>query len=371
MNTFKKSCLMGGTILTLCATQTNAQEAYIGNKSHDHHAHTGHDHTQSPTAPLHIMGDHTHNKGDWMISYKASRMHMDGNRSGTNRISPEEIVSTLTNPNAPPANVRVVPTEMDMDMHMFGAMYGITNRLTVMAMAMYMQNEMDHITFAGMTGTTELGRFTTRSRGWGDTHISGLYKLYDTKNHTVNIGLGISIPTGSIKEEDDVLTPMNTRPRLRLPYAMQLGSGTWDALPNITYTGHTDKWSWGLQARATLRLENENSQNYRLGHKGAITAWGGYKINSALSVTTHIEGQSNGKIKGTDSQITAPVQTANPDNYGGNSIDIGAGFTYAPQAIAVKGLEFSTQVSAPIHQNLNGVQMERDWNLTAGITYRF
>ncbi len=369
MRTLTKACLIGSTALTLSTTTATAQEAHIGHASH-------HDHSKAPTAPLHIMGDHTHNKGDWMISYRASRMNMEGNRSGTNKISPEDIVTTLTNPNAPPANVRVVPTKMDMDMHMIGAMYGVTDKLTVMAMAMYMKNEMEHITFSGMMGTNELGRFTTKSSGWGDTHIGGIYKLYETPHHattghTINAGLSISIPTGSIKEEDNVLTPMNTTPTLRLPYAMQLGSGTWDALPSITYTGHKGDWSWGTQARATLRLESENDQNYRLGNKAKLSLWGGYKFNESLSVTTHIDGEYSGKIKGADANITAPVQTANPDNYGGKTVEIGAGFSYKPQIETIKGLEFSAQISTPVYQNLNGVQMERDWTITSGLIYRF
>lgn len=380
MRTFSKACLIGSTALTLCATSANAQEAHIGNTTPDchsenSHAH-GHDHSKAPTAPLHIMGDHTHNKGDWMVSYRASRMSMEGNRRGTSNISPEDIVSTLTNPNAPPANVRVVPTKMDMDMHMLGTMYGVTDNLTVMAMAMYMKNEMEHITFSGMMGTNELGRFKTKSSGWGDTHIGGIYRIYETPhsentNHTINAGLSISLPTGSIKEEDNVLTPMNTRPRLRLPYAMQLGSGTWDAIPSVTYTGHNGNWSWGTQARATIRMESENNQGYRLGNKAKLSLWGGYKVNESLSVTTHIDGEYSGKIKGEDTNITAPVQTANPDNYGGKIIEAGAGFTYKPQIQAINGLEFSAQISTPVYQNLNGVQMDRDWTITSGLIYRF
>jgi hypothetical protein len=367
MNKFTKACLIGGASLSFYSTNTMAQEAHIGHGSHHKH----HDHSAAPSAPAHIMGDHTHNKGDWMISYRASRMSMEGNRKGTNSISPEDIVTSLRNPNAPPANVRVVPTKMDMDMHMIGGMYGATDRLTLMAMAMYMKNEMEHITFSGMMGTTELGRFKTRSSGWGDTKIGGVYKLYETPAHTINAGLSLSIPTGSIKEKDSVLTPMNTTPTLRLPYAMQLGSGTWDALPSVTYTGHDGDWSWGSQARATIRMESENDQGYRLGNTAALTLWGGYKLNPSLSITTHLEGKYSGKIKGQDALITAPVQTANPDNYGGKTIDAGAGFTYKPQNQAIKCLEFSAQIATPIYQNLNGVQMDSDWTITSGLTYRF
>ena len=230
---------------------------------------------------------------------------------------------------------------------------------------------MTHITFAGMTGTTELGRFKTRSKGWGDTSLSGIYNLYKDQNHSVNLSLGISAPTGSIKEKDDVLTPMGTTPTLRLPYTMQLGSGTWDALPGVTYSGHKDKWSWGAQYKAVIRMESENSQGYRWGNRHSLTGWSGYKLSDQVSATALISAQTMGKIKGSDTNITAPVQTANPDNYGGESVDIGAGFTYTPDIPSIRGLEIGTELRVPVYQNLNGVQMDRDWNLTAGMTYRF
>ncbi len=380
MRTLYKACLMGSTILTISAFSAHAEDIHANHDGHtlsvgttdhsQHKGHAGHIHPEA-LAPISVMGDHTHDKGEWMVSYRYSRMHMDGNRQGTNDISPEEIVSTVSNPNAPPANLRVVPTQMDMDMHMFGAMYGVTDKLTLMGMAMYMKNDMDHVTFQGGAGTTRLGTFNTESSGWGDTHISGLYELYQDDKHTINARLGISAPTGSIKEEDSVLTPMNTTPTLRLPYAMQLGSGTWDGLAGFTYTGHQNQWSWGAQYNTTIRLESENSQGYRLGNMHDVTAWGGYKITPSFGVVTHISAETKGDIKGRDDQIAAPVQTANPDNYGGDIIELGAGFSYAPQHPQYNGMELGMDITAPVYQDLNGVQLERDWNISIGLSYSF
>ncbi|PCI57176.1 MAG: alpha-amylase [Alphaproteobacteria bacterium] len=371
MNTFYKVGLMAATILSACPLNASAQDMHLHHGNHENHAaQKGHKHN-APAAPLSIMGDHTHKKGEWMVSYRFKHMEMAGNRKGTSSISPEEIVTTIVNPNAPPATLRVVPTKMDMDMHMLSAMYGVSDKLTLMAMAMYMKNDMTHITFAGMAGSTELGRFTTRSSGWGDTSLTGIYNLYETANHNVNISLGLSAPTGSIKEEDDILSPANTTPTLRLPYAMQLGSGTWDSLTAVTYSGHSDKYSWGVQYNGVIRLENKNAQGYRLGDRHTLTGWGGYKVSNQITVNALVSGETIGKIKGADANITAPVQTANPDNYGGKTIELGAGFTYAFDTPSLKGLEFGVEARLPVYQNLNGVQMERDWNITTGLTYRF
>ena len=112
--------------------------------------------------------------GAFMLNYRPMFMHMEGNRIGTNEVSPEFIVTTVPNPNGGPPTLRVVPTEMDVQMHMLMGMYAPTDWLTLMAMGSYIEKEMEHITFAGPAGTTRLGTFTTRSEGIGDTKLSAI-----------------------------------------------------------------------------------------------------------------------------------------------------------------------------------------------------
>ena len=205
-------------------------------------AHDGVDHDPDATnayshGPIGVMGDHLHKAGEVMFSYRFMHMDMEGNRIGNRSVSPEEIVTTVPNRFAGPPTLRVVPTEMTMDMHMFGAMYAPSDIVTLMLMGMYIEKEMDHVTFQGMAGTTRLGTFTTKSSGIGDTTATALVRLHDEPGHKLHANIGLSIPTGSITESDDVLTPMGTRPTLRLPYAMQLGSGTFDLKPGLTYSG--------------------------------------------------------------------------------------------------------------------------------------
>ncbi|WP_198912296.1 hypothetical protein [Parvularcula mediterranea] len=85
-------------------------------------------------APIGVMADHRHKAGEVMVSYRFMRMEMEGNREGNDPLSPEEIATTVPNrffgqPMQPPT-LRVVPLEMTMDMHMVGAMLGLTDRIT-------------------------------------------------------------------------------------------------------------------------------------------------------------------------------------------------------------------------------------------------
>jgi len=325
-------------------------------------------------APIGVMGDHMHKAGEFMLSYRFMRMDMAGNRIGTDEVSPEEIVTTVPNrffgQPMQPQTLRVVPTEMPMNMHMFGAMYAPTDWITLMGMVNYIDKSMDHITFDGPMGNTRLGTFTTESEGFGDTSLTALIRLLDQprvdgKDH-VHLSLGLSVPTGSITETDDILTPMNTRPTVRLPYSMQLGSGTFDLLPGITYTGRDGDFSWGAQYRATLRLEDENDEGYRRGHVHEATAWLAYQWEPWISTSLRVAGSSEGQIEGIDPNIMGPVQTADPDNYGGERVDLFAGVNLVGQNGDLRGHRLAFEVGAPVYQDLNGPQMETDWTLTVG-----
>ena len=84
--------------------------------------------------PITVMGDHMHRAGEWMASYRYMSMDMSGNTDGRNGLSDEEIATTVlnrfSNIAGQPGTLRVVPQNMEMDMHMFGFMYAPSNDIT-------------------------------------------------------------------------------------------------------------------------------------------------------------------------------------------------------------------------------------------------
>lgn len=321
-------------------------------------------------APIGVMADHRHKKGEVMLSYRYMYMDMNGNRDDTNSLSPEDVTgfaNPYANPPMSPPGLRVVPVSMPMQMHMVGGMYGLSDRITIMAMGNYLTNEMDHVTFQGPMGTTRLGEFTTKSSGFGDTTIGAIIGLDDgSKAHRqVNLGLAVSLPTGSNTQTDDVLTPMNTRPTLRLPYPMQLGSGTIDFKPSLTARSRKDRWSFGMQASATVRLE-DNKEGYKFGDIFGATAWTAYESKPYLSFSGRIKAETKGDISGNDAAVRAPVQTADPANHGGEVVEALIGVNLAGQTGWQKGHRLAFEIGVPIYRNLNGPQLETDMTLTFG-----
>ena len=317
-------------------------------------------------APISVMGDHLHKAGEWMFSYRFMQMSMKGNQDGTSSISPDEIATTVSNrfanPPMMPPTLRVVPTSMDMKMHMIGVMYAPSDRITLMGMMNYLDNEMDHITYAGPTGTAQLGTFTTGSSGIGDTTFSALVRLWVADGDQLHATMGLSLPTGSTDETAEVLSPMNTRPTLRMPYPMQLGSGTFDPILGLTWTRTGDRFSGGAQWRSTLRVA-DNDDDYRLGDEHRLTGWLSYLASDRTSFSARVGLVERGTIDGMDPNIMAPVQTADPDRYGFTrwEFSLGANFLLPGERNRL-ALEFI----APVSQDLNGPQLETDWQVVLG-----
>ena len=323
-------------------------------------ANTSHNHIKAH-APIGVMGDHMHESGEWMFSYRYMSMSMEGNLQGDNSVSPETIVSSGL-------PLRVVPIDMTTDMHMLGAMYAPSDKLTLMLMVNYVEKEMDHLTFAEMMGTNRLGVFTTETSGMGDTKLGALYSLTSNDNTNIHLNLGLSIPTGKIDYTDEILTPMNTTRSPRLPYPMQLGSGTYDIQPGITYAGTRDSWDWGSQVKMTIRLD-DNDKGYSLGDQTQVTSWGGYRFTHWLTGSLRLTYTHADEISGKDVLINLPVQTSNPDNFGGERIDLGVGITLIGSEGAQKGHRLALEYETTIDQDVNGIQMEMQDMLTIG--YQF
>ncbi len=320
-------------------------------------------------APISIMSDHTHKKGEWMLSYRFMQMNMDGMRSGTNRVSSAEVLA---------ADYTVIPEQMTMDMHMFGLMYAPTNDLTLMVMGNYQEIEMSHkllglpplIAANGGSDT-----FTTKSSGFGDLKIGGLYNLYQNERRKLHAGLSLSLPTGSIDETDN--TPKPGMPpsflNQQLPAPMQLGSGTFDLLPSITYVSQFERWSYGAQANAIIRLEDENDNAYRLGHVFETISWASVNTTNWMSLSGGFAYRYTGELEGQQQNVgtTGPmmrrsVTTAFGENHGGEHVDGILGINFLITGGFFEGHRIAIDARLPLWQDLNGYQLELDSSITIG-----
>lgn len=319
--------------------------------------HSLHDHYRPDAhAPIGVMGDHLHEKGGLMVSFRYMSMNMHGNKSGTDKISNDIIYN----------DYMVAPQEMEMDMYMLGMMYAPSDKLTLMLMQNIANKNMDLTARMMMNGMTMLRDFSTNSSGLGDMKLGVMYGLFNNHKTSLHLNGNLNIPIGDIENRDD--TPMMND--VKLPYAMQLGSGTFDVTLGATYKMNCTNTSWGTQFLSTFRT-GENSEDYRFGNVYQLNIWGAYKLSKNVSLSGRVFGVSEGKLKGMDTDLNPMmVTTANTSNYGSDKIKTFVGINIAfPQSSSLKDLRFGIEAGAPIYENYNGIQMNENLTLNFGIKY--
>ena len=187
------------------------------------------------------------------------------------------------------------------------------------------------------------------------------------KKHRVILNSALSIPFGDIDERDD--TPAAAQ--AQLPYPMQLGSGTVDFKPGLTYLGQSENWSWGAQGIGTFRI-GRNSNDYSLGDRFESTAWLALEISKNLSASFRSAWSVWNNIDGADPLLNPNVvPTADPLLRGGRRVDLGAGLNFLFTDGPLKAFRLAGEFLFPVYENLDGPQLETEWNATFGIQKSF
>lgn len=175
----------------------------------------------------------------------------------------------------------------------------------------------------------------------------------------------LSLPTGSITQTDILPTSMGEE--VQLPYPMQIGSGTWDIIPALTYLGQGDNVSWGLQSGATFRI-GENSRGWTLGNKYFGTGWWSFLFGRHFSGGIRAQWTRTNNISGEDpagSVNPEVVPTARTDLRAGNVLEAGPSFNiYIPSAQAFR---IAGEFLFPLARDLDGPQLENDWTMMLGL----
>ncbi|MBK8814211.1 MAG: DUF3570 domain-containing protein [Methylococcaceae bacterium] len=408
--------------------------------------HTNHDgHTAIPAGVL--FGHTLDNAGDMMVGYRLMHSQQAGGfLKGDNSVSEKEII-TKGCPGAARydeqgnliinANCSMLPREMVMNMHMLDIMYAPTDWLTLMLMPQFLDMKMpmyqpESIIGAGHShGGDGQTSHESLTGGIGDTGLYALIKLFDTPHQHLHATLGFSAPTGDtgikIKDYAGTFASRYNLDGAYTHYGMQLGSGTWDFKPSITYTGKVNDWSWGAQLGGTLRMEHSNSSGYALGDLFETSLWGAYDLTPWLSISVRAAYTWQGSIKNqytpgrndylageckksdfnyqdetptdeegnpigpnyfhSDEYNRCLIDVANykrflaaqdrpssmdaPSNYGGQYVDVGFGLSATVPTGAFAGNRLAFEWLQPVYTNVNGYQLDRDGALSFTWSYGF
>ena len=331
-----------------------------GDDPHAHHHHGGHVMAHPPAGVMfaHMMDQ----PGEVMVGYRYMfSLQSGGMLNGTHSVGDAVLVNQGCGRGS---QCTYAPSRMSMNMHMLDLMYAPTDWLNLMLMPQFVDMDMDFRQLDGApppSGESHNhgGALRHATGGVGDIGMYALFKLFDAPGHRLHTTLGFTAPSGNAG--------------LKMPssqtfydYGMQLGSGTWDFRPSLTYTGQREDWFWGGQLSGIKRLETSNAFGYALGDMFQSTFWGGYSVLDWLSASLRGVYTAQGAI---DGQYNGPHgQSATfdlPSNYGGHYWDMGFGLAAMVPEGAFKGNQFAVEWLQPLMDDAHGYQQERTGSLSA------
>lgn len=312
--------------------------------------------------PAGVMISHVHLKNEWMISYKFMNMYMHDLLSDTRSISKDDVFMFYL----------MAPERMRMQMHMLMGMYGITDRFTVMGMVPYMANSMDMSMFTAnhIHGSTTMTSpiHTVKTNGLSDVKLHLLYAIIQRNTCQLLASLGTSIPTGSIQEKGSHTNAIY--PDTRYPYNMQLGSGSLELLPGVTYIYQKNLLTLSSSVSGIYRT-NYNHVGYKLSPELNITSWIAYQWSSFISSSLRAEGNFSGPIEGYDpQQYTYLEPSTDPYSYGSTRL-----IAYAGSSFHLKGVfskhQLRVEYGMPFYQSVGGIQLKQKYIINASWVYLF
>ncbi len=337
-------------------------------------------------APAGVQLDHLlADAGDMELGYhfsydmRGNAMQRGGRRAGDTEVITHACDGTLCS---------LTPRDSDTHVSTVDFMLGLSPRATMVLSGEYVNHDMplrnldtDVQDALGVIPPDRIS-YTRSTGGLGDISLQFLYGLLATSGHEVHAGLGFSAPTGSVEQRLAGSRDFSA-------YDSQLGSGTWDFHPSMTYSGELLRFAWGTQLSGIKRIESRNDAGYRLGDQLQASTWGSVRLTDWLSASIRGQYTEQGDVHGRFDSHSAPqvvgtrlvgTETQNVYDYvdtasaisgpmdstastGGQTWDVGFGVNAViPQGL-LRGNRLSVEWLEPIADHFKGYQLERQGSL--------
>jgi len=283
-------------------------------------------------APSGIKSDFLLPKGGIYVGYRYFADKYSGSVVGTDAVTTNDVLNVYT---VAPVTHNSWTGELDVR-------YGVTNWVTAELSVPWTRNQ--------MVQTTATSLLNSSSQYIGDVRLRGLFDLLEEDEYRLSVTVGGSAPTGPIGRRGTAFTGNNQI----LPFNMQGGSGSWDALVGGTFLAQNETSSVGAQINAVVRFM-DNKQDYRLGDEFEFSAWGAINISEWVSVSMRALYQHWAAVSGTDARTDGAIDPlSNPTTTGGERVFIPFGINLYLREGRAAGHRLSLEFYYPVFEDLNG-----------------
>lgn len=289
-------------------------------------------------------------EGSWAVGYRFRHLSYDGLRDSRDDVSSSDVFGQ---------GYDEAPEEMQVSTHTLEFIYGLREFTSVFLTMPFHTKD--------LSGDATAGELDQESSGLGDLILGVIHHCCSTDaGGKLLLHLGLGIPTGSIDEDGDAPGGGETK----LPFPMQLGTGTFNLHPGLYWIQTAETYTWGAGARWRVHLER-NDEGYAPGDSGTIQAWVSKEISNDTIGILRLQTQLWGDYHGSDDELDVFENPLNDDErQGGARTDIFAGL----------GIELGSEgsmsrldieVGIPIDEWLDGPQLSNEWSLGLGWRYSF
>ncbi|MEM8501079.1 MAG: transporter [Pseudomonadota bacterium] len=307
--------------------------------------------------------DATEDSQRWNFSLGWYSQRLDGYRRGTTDFTINEVLFESGEQRVY-HNFPVVPTVIEQDVFTASLSYRYSRRSTLSLTVPFVRQATDHV-----SSVASYEQFMLGTDGIGDVGVSWRNNFYKDDICQFSIGVGLSLPTGSIDEQGD--TPREPGNQ-QLPYTMQLGSGTYDVKIGMGMSWYLGKWTW-VSDFGYVHRTNKNDRDYRLGNRFLLGTEMRTAVNKYITAGLGVEYQHSGDINGLDTEITVPgpfpypASITDPGNFGGQLVRANGSLTLKLTARQSAVITYGS----PVYQDLNGIQPKARGRVSASWSISF
>jgi hypothetical protein len=302
-------------------------------------------------APAGISADRTLPTGTLEVGYRFGRNNARGLKFGTASVLETEILEL---------GFTFVPLERTTDAHRVVVGFGITDELTVVGSAAWIQKN--------RTTANDSVIFFNESSGVSDVTADALWEFYHEGPYRGHVQAGVVVPTGSFDKRGDFGPDVQAI----LPYEMQIGSGSFAVTPGITGQVQNDRASVGMQVRGIFYL-NENDRGWRPGTAVDARLWTAHAFNDVVSVSGGIRAMHRSAIQGADPDLETfrdPGDLAL--SFANERVDLPLGLNLRlPGTGPLAGKRLSFEAIWTVHEQSDGPVLGDDWGFLVGFQSGF
>lgn len=239
------------------------------------------------------------------------------------------------------------PRALDVTVHTVQVAFAPHPRVTLVVDVPFVQRQLERVEASGL-------RREADTEGVGDIGFAMIVPFIRKGREHSQVHLGFDAPTGSIRRSEA---------GQRLPYDSQIGNGSWDLEWGWTYQGDWGRLAWGGQAYGRHPV-HRNGLDYRPGSRFVGTVWGAVRLFDGLSFSLRSEWEKQNNISGRDRALDPRFDPSeNAKLRGGERISLAPGLSLSIPKL--NGQKLGVEIAVPVHQRLDGPQLERDWSLKA------